>query len=194
MAVGFGDFLRVKWYYQGLIVVGVAGVLLGLFWYQFLTPLENEVRDKQSQLDALNVQIAQAVQRQMQLAELRAESEALQQQLDALKSILPLERETDDIIREVDDAARDASMRVMRFTPRPIVDQEVYSEWAWDYQVQSTYHNMGLFLDTIRQLPRIVNISGISMTPVGDGLTTSIQATYTATTFVYREEDPLGAN
>ena len=61
-------------------------------------------------------------------------------------------------------------------------------------QVQATYHNMALFLDRIRQLPRIVNISGLQMSAGGDGVTTTIGATYTATTFVYREEDPPPEN
>ncbi len=34
-------------------------------------------------------------------------------------------------------------------------------------QVESTYHNMGLFLDRIRQLPRIVNISNLQLTSSG---------------------------
>jgi type IV pilus assembly protein PilO len=194
MAIEFSDFLGMKWYYQALIVVAAAGILLGLAWYQILSPLEAEVFEKYGQLDALQMEIAEATQRQAQLAEIRAEAEVLEVQLEELKSRLPLEQETDDIIREVSEAAREASMRVIRVAPRAAVAQDVYSEWSWDYQVESTYHNMGMFLDAIRQLDRIVNISGINMNAAGDGTATSIQATYAATTFVYREEEPVAAN
>jgi type IV pilus assembly protein PilO len=194
MAIEFSDFLGMKWYYQALIVVAAAGILLGLAWYQFLSPLEAEVVEKNGQLDTLRMEIAEATQRQAQLAEIRAEAEVLEVQLEELKSRLPLEQETDDIIREVSEAAREASMRVIRVAPRAAVAQDVYSEWSWDYQVESTYHNMGMFLDAIRQLDRIVNISGINMNAAGDGAATTIQATYAATTFVYREEEPVAAN
>jgi type IV pilus assembly protein PilO len=194
MAIEFSDFAKLKWYYQGLIVVAAAGGLLALAWYQFLRPMSDEVVEKQGQLQALNQEIAQAAQRQQQLAQIREQSELAEQQLDALKTILPLERETDDIIREVNLAANNASMRVLQYSPRAPQDQEVYSEWAWDFQVQSTYHNMGRFLDAIRQLDRIVNINGIALSAAGDGLTTTVDATYTATTFVYREDESLEAN
>ena len=40
MALDFKDMAKLKWYYQVLIVVGVCGGLLGLFWYQFLQDIQ----------------------------------------------------------------------------------------------------------------------------------------------------------
>ena len=191
MAVEFSDFQRLAWYYQALIVVGLAGGLLGGYWYQFLTPIEDEIVTKEAQVITLQQEIAAAVLRRQQLAQLKAESLELQERLDGLKTVLPLERETDEIIRQVEQAARDSSMRILRFSPGGVTDHEVYSEYPINMQVESTYHNMGLFLDRIRQLPRIVNISSLHLSASGDGITTSIAATYVATTFVYREEDPV---
>ena len=50
MAVEFSDFQRLAWYYQALIVVGLAGGLLAGFWYQFLTPIEDEIVAKEAQV------------------------------------------------------------------------------------------------------------------------------------------------
>lgn len=186
----FSDFNRLAWYYQGLIVVGVAGGLLALVWWQVLTPLQAEVDTKQGQLDQLNQEIAVAAQRQLQLAQIKADALELQQELDDLKPILPSERETDDVLRQVEAAARVSSLRILRLSPRPDVDHEVYTEWPLDMQVQATYHNMGRFLDRIRQLDRIVNVTRLSLNASGDGVTTSVSATFTATTFVYKEEEP----
>ena len=187
-------FQRLAWYYQALIVVAFAGGSLALFWYMYLTPIQTDIDAKESQLADLRQQVAAAIQRQQVLEEIKAESIVLQERLDDLKSVLPLERETDSILRQVQQAATDSSLRILRVSPRAIVDHEVYSEWPIDMQVQATYHNMALFLDRIRQLPRIVNISGLQMSAGGDGVTTTIGATYTATTFVYREEDPPPEN
>jgi type IV pilus assembly protein PilO len=185
------DFQKLAWYYQGLIVVGLLAVLLTGYWYQFLTPIEAVIDAQMGELNQLNQAVAAAVQRQQQLAQIRADSEELQQRLDALKVILPLERETDEILRQVQQAATDSSLRILRVSPRAPVDREFYAEWPIDMQVEATYHNMGLYLDQIRQLDRIVNITGLSMNATGDGSTTSVSATYTATTFVYIEEEPL---
>ena len=189
MAVSYADFARVPWYYQAAIVVGVAGLGLAGFWYQFLTPIGEQIVTQTGQLSELNGQIAEAVQRQQQLAEIREQSEQFQMRLDALKTILPLERETDDILRQVQQAATDSSLRIVRVAPRATVDNEFYSEYPIDMQVEATYHNMGLYLDRIRGLERIVSVTGLQMSASGDGLTTSVSATYTATTFVYIEEE-----
>ena len=194
MAVNYSDFQNLTWYNQALIVVGASGVILGLFWYQFLSPIETTVVAQNAQLTQLNQDVAAAVARQQQLTEIRAESEALQVQLDALKPILPLERETDQILRQVQQAATESSLRILRVSPRATVDNEFYSEWPIDMQVEATYHNMGLYLDRIRDLERIVNITGLQMTAVGDGLTSSVSVTFTATTFVCREEEPPAGN
>ncbi len=194
MAVNYSDFQNLRWYYQALIVVGASGVILGLFWYQFLSPIEATVVAQNAQLTQLNQDVAAALARQQQLAEIREESEALQVQLDALKPILPLERETDQILRQVQQAATESSLRILRVSPRATVDNEFYSEWPIDMQVEATYHNMGLYLDRIRDLERIVNITGLQMTAAGGGLTSSVSATFTATTFVYREEEPPAGN
>ena len=112
-----------------------------------------------------------------------------QLRLNALKTILSLERETDEILRQVQQAATDSSLRIVRVAPRATVDNEFYSEYPIDMQVEATYHNMGLYLDRIRGLERIVSVTGLQMSASGDGLTTSVSATYTATTFVYIEEE-----
>src|SRR5690606_3120932 len=98
--------------------------------------------------------------------------------------------ETDEILRQVQQAAADSALRILRVSPRAILDHEAYSEWPIDMQVEATYHSMGTFLDRIRRLPRIVNITGLQMNRSGSGPAPSISATYTATTFVYKEPPP----
>jgi Tfp pilus assembly protein PilO len=191
MAITFGDFNRLGRLYQGLIVVGVAGGILALFAWRFVSPLQTEIEDKESEVSALTQQVAVASARQQELAQFRAESDALEARLESLKAILPLDRETDQLLLQVEDAARQSSMNIIRVAPRATVEREVYTEWPIEMQVEATYHNLGLYLDRIRNLPRIVNISGLTLNRAGDGFSTSVRAVYTATTFVYREDTPL---
>ena len=58
MAVSYSDFARLPWYYQAGIVVGASGVILALFWYQFLRPIEAEVVTLNGQLTQLNQDVA----------------------------------------------------------------------------------------------------------------------------------------
>jgi type IV pilus assembly protein PilO len=192
MAIDFKDFAKLKWYYQILVVAGVCGGLLGLLWYQVLTPIQRENESKAATLTDLRQTIAKSEAQQKVLAQLKKDSLLLQAKLDMLKLVLPLEKETDQVLRSVQQAASSSALRIMRVGFRPIIDHEVYTEWPIDMQVIGTYHNIGAFLDKIRNLPRIVNVAGMRIqsraSQGDDAFTSSVSATYVATTFVYREE------
>jgi type IV pilus assembly protein PilO len=193
MALEFKSLAKLKWYYQVLIVAVICGGLLGGLWYQFLAPMQTEIVDKTAKLDELKKTIAKSLLQQQQLAVIKQEALALQAKLDMLKAVLPLEKETDQIFRSVQQLAMVSGLRVQRVSPRATIDHEVYTEYPIDLEIVGTYHNVGAFLDRIRQLPRIVNINGLklqSRAPEGDlALTSSVGATYTATTFVYRDDE-----
>ena len=192
MAFDFKDIAKLKWYYQVLLVAGVSGGLLAGFWYQYLTPIDMDIQTKMASLDELQKTIAKSLQQQKQLTQIKKEAQALQTRLDMLKTVLPLEKETDLLFRSVQQQATTSALRILRVGPRPLIDHEVYTEWPIDMEIQGTYHNVGLFLDRIRQLPRIVNISGLRLSArasEGDlAATQSVGANYVATTFVYKEE------
>jgi type IV pilus assembly protein PilO len=192
MAIDFKDFAKLKWYYQILVVAAVCGGLLGLLWYQVLTPIKTEIESKNGTLAGLKQTIAKSEAQQKMLAQLKKDSLALQAKLDMLKLVLPLEKETDQVLRSVQQAASTSALRILRVGFRPIIDHEVYTEWPIDMEVVGTYHNIGAFLDKIRNLPRIVNVAGMRIqsraSQGDDAFTSSVSANYTATTFVYREE------
>jgi len=192
MAFDFRDVGKLKWYYQALLVAGVCGGLLALFWYQFLTPIDADIQARMASLDELQKTIAKSLQQQKQLAQIKKEAIELQAKLDMLKTVLPLERETDLLFRSVQQQATTSALRIVRVAPRPTIDHEVYTEWPIDMEVVGTYHNVGSFLDKIRQLPRIVNITNLNVTARAtegeQAFTSSVGATYMATTFVYKEE------
>jgi type IV pilus assembly protein PilO len=99
-------------------------------------------------------------------------------------------------MRQVQQSAITSALKIQRVDFRPTVDYEVYTEWPFTMEVIGTYHNVGAFLDKIRQLPRMVNINNLRLSGrASEGeaaFTASVGATYTATTYVYKEE-PIAA-
>jgi type IV pilus assembly protein PilO len=192
MAADLKSFQKLPWFRQVLAVVAVCAGLLGLVWYQYISPMEEEIAQKTPELATLQAKIAKSLEQLKVLAEFKKQTAELEARLRALTAILPLEKETDDLLRQVQQSAGASGLRIMRVVPRPIIDHDVYTEWPIDMEVMGTYHNIGMYLDRIRQLPRIVNISGLkvqSRASTGDAaFTASVGATYTATTFVYRGE------
>jgi type IV pilus assembly protein PilO len=181
-----------KWYYQIAVVAGVCGALLAGVWYQFLSPMQNQITSKQSQLTTLNAEVAKALKQKLYFEKMKAESQELEAKLMDLKRVLPLEKETPEIVRSFYAEAQGSGVRILRLTLRGTVEHEVYTEWPWDMEVIGTYNSVAAFLDRIRQLPRIVNVAGMKLVlrnSAGEkAATESVGATYTATTFIYHEE------
>jgi type IV pilus assembly protein PilO len=197
MAVDFKDLARLKWYYQALLVAVICGGLLAGFWYMYLTPIQTEIASKNAKANELRGLVAKSEARQRELAQIKKEALELQEKLERAKSVLPLEKETDQIFRAVQLQAAGSGLRVLRVAPRSTVEHDAFTEYPIDLEVNGTYHNVGTFLDRIRQLPRIVNINGLKLqgraSEGEQAFTSSVGATYTATTFVYKEEPAIAA-
>src|SRR5262245_43214609 len=192
MALETKGFAKIKWYFQVLLVSAICGGMLGLVWYQFLVPIEEQIVAKKGQVQELQVQVARSTAQNLVFEKFKAESMELARRLEVLKAVLPLEKETDEILRTIQAGVATSGLRPMRYTVRAVVDHEVYTEWPWDMEIVGTYHNIERFLDKIRQLPRIVNISNLRVTGrAAEGeqaFTASVGATFVATTFIYHEE------
>ena len=165
---------------------------MGGFWYQFVAPVQTDIQAKTTKLVELQRVIAKSIEQQKRLAEIKKETLELQAKLEMLKAVLPLEKETDQIFRSVQQMATLSGLHVQRVSPKSTIDHEVYTEYPIDLEITGTYHNVGAFLDRTRQLPRIVSIGGLKLTgKASEGelaATSSVGATYTATTFVYKDE------
>jgi type IV pilus assembly protein PilO len=190
MAGDAKSFGKLKPLHQILVVLSLCGVMLGAFWYWVLAPMQQEIDAQTAKLADFQVKIDKGLMRKAVLEQFKKEARALEVQLEELKRVLPRDKETDEVLRQVESSARTSGLRIQSIIPRAIVDHEVYTEWPIQMQVAGTYHDVGTFLDRIRKLPRIVNISGLKIAARGSEgeFGANVGATYTATTFVYRED------
>ena len=190
-------FAKLKPAHQIFVVMGLCAALLGAVWYWMLSPIQEDIATKEGQLGQLQSKVALGLARKAVLDQFKRETKMLEAKLEDLKSILPRERETDEVLRQVQSSAQSSGLKIRSIIPRPLVEREVFlTEWPLQMEVGGTYHDVGKFLDKIRNLPRIVNIGGLKLVTVGGGsspASTNVTATYTATTFVYREEANAGA-
>jgi type IV pilus assembly protein PilO len=193
-----GAFGRLQWYVQILIVVAVVGGLGFLVWNQVLQPISIDNETKARQKADLQIKVEKMVQLKAKYEQFKKESAALETQLEELKKVLPQDKEIEHILSQVQQAARNSGLRIQQGVSKPVVDHDIYSEWPMEMQVTGTYHNLGAFLENIRQLPRIVNVGKLRVDSrtgpeTEDGIANSIAATYEATTFVYREPEAPAA-
>jgi type IV pilus assembly protein PilO len=191
MALDFKDLGSLKWYYQVLVVMVLCGAGLLALWYVELSDLETQIDQRTKQIEDLHRTIAASLVQQKRLEQIKKDAMDLQEKLEMLKMVLPLDKETEQIFRAVQQLAGDSGLQVTHVGPRAQIDHEVYTEYPIDLEANGPYHSVGAFLDRVRQLPRIVNINALrlqSRASTGAPPVSSVTAAYTATTFVYKDE------
>ncbi len=192
MAPNLQAFTKLKWYMQIAVVAGVCGAGLGGFWYWMLSPMETQITEKEGQLTTLQQEVAASLLLKKKFEQFKAETNELGKRLEELKAVLPLERETDIIMRSIQAEGKASGVKINLYQLRGLIDHEVYTEWPWNMEVVGTYNSVCEFFDRMRRLPRIVNVTNLRMSGrASEGaasFTASVGVTFTATTFIYHEE------
>ena len=185
---------KLPWWGQLLVFVSVAGLIVGGYFYLWEWPQQAQLDTRRVELAAIQGRIDKGLETARKLPEFRAQVGDLESKLDGLKAILPGEKDVADLLRRIQTLAAQSNLTIRHFRPRAITAKDMYAEWPIEIEVEGAYHNVGLFLDRVAKLPRIINVGSIEMTSVAPrpGASASVRVTCTAMTFVLTEP-PTGA-
>lgn len=175
------------WYFGAGVAVAVAAALVAGGYYVKFQEIQNDIRRQESTLEDLQKKIKEGETAERQLPQFMEEVERLELELDKLLRILPPQRRTEDLLRRIRSLTEQGDFLLIRFTPRSITPQDdFYSEWPIQIELEGTYHNLALFFDRISRFSRIVNIEDLKITPYkGRGSQHhTIKANFTAKTFL----------
>ncbi|MGH9908741.1 MAG: hypothetical protein ACRD8U_24545, partial [Pyrinomonadaceae bacterium] len=87
------NFPSMPWYLRLVLLVVVAGVMYGAFWYFVTSGTREETRNLNAEIQLLLPRNAQAQIASQRLNEFRAIYKARQEEYDELKALLPEQRE-----------------------------------------------------------------------------------------------------
>ena len=146
-----------------LLVLVAVLLVLGLYW-QFaykgkaktINRLRSDLSNKQAKLNE-NEAIARNLPR------FKEEVQKLNQQLARVVQELPNQREIPNLLETISNLGGINGLDVIYIKPQNDVDQGFYAEVPIAIKVKGGYHEMGLFLDALSRLPRIINVSNITM-------------------------------
>lgn len=176
---------QLPWYGQiGAFVVVSALAVFG-FYNFYARDTYTELAGKQARLEGLRADINKGLATARRLQEFQAEVSDLQVRLDALKSILPDQKDYADLLRRIQTLATQSNLTVRVFSPQAVVTRQIHAEWPIKLQVEGTYHNLGFFLDRISKFPRLINVGDVRIRALSQPEpNATITADCTATTFV----------
>jgi len=182
--------LEGKPWYFGLGVGLVLGLLVGaLVWYQYIQPDRQEIQAEDSRLQELQKKIAEGRAAQQNLPRFREEVRLLQVELDKLLRILPARRNVQVIMRQVRLLVERGDLSLKRFRPLNEREQDFYSEWPLQINLDGDYHNLALFFDRIGRFSRIINIDNLNINAHNQQAGHTLSANFTAKTFIYKESE-----
>ncbi len=157
--------------------------------------------DWSDQLDSLNA--AQAEEDKLRQTFLDKKKQAInldiyKQQLKdinqafgALLRQLPNKSEMDALITDINQAGLGRGLEFELFKPAPSETiSEFYAELPITIRVTGNYHDFGAFASDVAQLPRIVTLNDINITP---GKTGNLTMGVTAKTYRYLSDDEVAA-
>ncbi len=182
------------WYVGALVGLGLAA---GVYWganKYLLTPKRAEIERLESQLTELQAKIQEGRLAQQQLPRFREEVRELELDLDKLLRILPARRNTPELLRQIRALTEQGDFNLLAFQPGRFVDQDFYSEWPIEIDLEGTYHNLAMLFDRVGRFSRIINIEDLDVRALTSETSAhTVAASFKAKTFVYREtEDAPG--
>src|SRR5438128_869438 len=171
------------------VVAGVVVMLSVANWYFMIDPMTTQITQKQGQLRTLEDELIQKQSIANNLAQFRHEKEILERRLAQALTELPNEANIDDLIRSLSEIAGKSGLVLNSIDPQPEQRQSFYASIPIVMAVTGNYHEIGVFLDSLSKLARIVNVTNIKMG--GARITAEklvVSATYVATTFRFLPE------
>ena len=110
--------------------------------------------------------------------ELEEKIAALQQQLEILKKIVPDEKEADQFMHIMQATATAAGVEIRRYTSKPVVSREFYTEAPFEMDIDGPYYSVLNFFDRTAKLERIINVGGLQMASVKKPGEAKVRKTY----------------
>src|SRR5271168_3404611 len=120
---------------QGLVALAIAVILVLVGVFIPGSPVAQERADYDKavqQRSSLNQEVQQLSVYKQRYGELKQQMDALNKQLDTLKTIVPEEKEVDEFIRQVQGAASASNVQLRRLTAGKIDTKEYHYEMPFE--------------------------------------------------------------
>lgn len=170
-----------------LLILGAAWlIIIGLFYWFLYGDKLAEKNVLITKLEEIKKTVADKQRIANNLPKLKKEREDLNNQLAQALAQLPNEKEIANLLASISDAAKGSRLDILTFKPGKETAKGFYAEVTIDMKVEGGYGSLFSFFEKVAELPRIVNINGLTVTSGkevrGEMM---LSATFVATTFKF---------
>ncbi len=178
-----------------LTLFALVVVALAAAYHYFFLSSQLQQRDRlRAEVRDLERSVAETAVVAARLEQFKQELAALEARLKELRSILPSEKETPQVLRSTQEMAASSALKITRFQPQPVIPRPLYSDWPIAIEVKGSYNALGTFFEKISRATRIINVDNVVVRGIEGSMDRSmtLSAACSVTTFVYREDSVAG--
>ena len=152
-----------------LILLGLAGLVYGAYWYFILDDKLIQITKAQQEIEKLNKDIALYRAQVAKLPELERSLALRNKELDYAKTLLPEDaRALEMLLSSFEKLGRDENVEFILFQPGAEQIQEFYATRSVQLQISGTFHRLVTYFDRLARLDRLVTIQNVTFSPVSD--------------------------
>jgi Tfp pilus assembly protein PilO len=201
MAISFREY---PWYLQALIFFALALIIFGMGEYLPMSPvaaMRTTLDDNHTKDSDLNRQVSELQVYERRNAEFKVEMAALEKQLETLKTIVPEDKEIDEFMRLLQEAAAASGVQIRSLTAQAVVPKDYHYELPFSISVDGPYFSIEDFFARLSRLSRIINVGDLSFKGLDDPTKgafpmrpgTTVTGTCVVTTFFSNPTDAKAA-
>jgi type IV pilus assembly protein PilO len=178
---------------------GLLGILLivALVWLIFFTdylPFSSQrtarrVGELRDELQVVAGELQRLEAAVNTLPQIEQELVMLEKKWGVLRGLLPRESEMSALLTNVTTAGMKAGVQFTLFEPGQPEPYELYTRYPIRVSVTGGYHQVGRFFDNMCNMDRLVGISNVGVSQLGDDKTdATVEASATISAYAYRDE------
>src|SRR4030042_6284188 len=164
MAITVSSVLELPLSKKIVILIGILGVITGIYFYLFFIPMQDDMKVLKTELDKLMKELNEGRMITRDLEKFKGQVEKLNAELTRAFTQLPNEKEIPEILKSISRLGKESNLEFFLFKPKPEEPQQFYAKVPIDLVVVGSFHNTGLFFDKIGKLPRIIHVVDFNIT------------------------------
>lgn len=144
-----------------LIFSSLLIIPLLLFYLFLIQPAQDKIAALQKQVQTSSEELNKVRKAARELPKHEQDFLKAKEIFELTSVLLPKSQEIPDLLRNISDLGRQSGLDFLSFIPGIETPKDFYAEIPLDIKIRGPYHNLGLFLDKISKLERIVTVNNV---------------------------------
>jgi len=142
-------------------LIALLFVPIGIFYFFIYKPNTESIKKIELQVQNSNEELKKIRKSARDLPKHQQELEKTQTEFESTSALLPKSQEIPNLLRNISDRGKNAGLDFLSFVPGAEIPKDFYAEIPIDIKIKGPYHNLGVFLDAVSKLERIVTVNNI---------------------------------